>query len=415
MFFLLSLFLMGRGLYFLNYNEPLKIGRVLKLLSIRFICYKFVKFEECSLKAGREKIAMVTAAQEVQEARKTQKKKVGNKCKFLILVLIPIIAFFISITLGRYSITIKETITILFLKIISKILRVDIDLPKVIETVIFQVRIPRIITAMIVGSSLTVSGAVYQGMFKNPMVSPDILGTSAGAGFGAALAILLSFDSLGIQVSAFVFGLAAVLITYTISMKVGKGGNVMLVFILAGILVSTIFQSLISLSKYVADPYDKLPAITFWLMGSLSAISQRDVYTIIIPFLLGFIPLFLVRWHLNILSFGEEEARALGVNTKKMRFLAIVCSTLLTASSISVAGMVGWVGLIVPDFVRMIVGPDFKVLLPASALMGCTYLLLVDNVARSLMTIEIPLGILTSLMGAPFFIYLLLNTRRGWN
>ena len=358
---------------------------------------------------------MVTAAQEVQETRKTQKKKVGNKYKFLILVLIPIIAFFISITLGRYSITVKETITILFLKIVSKILRVDIDLPKVIETVIFQVRIPRIITAMIVGSSLTVSGAVYQGMFKNPMVSPDILGTSAGAGFGAAVAILLSFGSLGIQASAFVFGLAAVLFTYTISIKVGKGGNVMLVFILAGILVSTIFQSLISLSKYVADPYDKLPAITFWLMGSLSAISQRDVYTIIIPFLLGVIPLFLVRWHLNILSFGEEEARALGVNTKKMRLLAIVCSTLLTASSISVAGMVGWVGLIVPHLARMVVGPDFKVLLPASALMGCTYLLLVDNVARSLMTIEIPLGILTSLMGAPFFIYLLLNTRRGWN
>ncbi|MCK9268788.1 MAG: iron ABC transporter permease [Alkaliphilus sp.] len=358
---------------------------------------------------------MITAAQEVQEAQKTQEKKVGNRYKFLILVLIPIIAFFISITLGRYSITIKETITILFLKVISKILRVDIDLPKVIETVIFQVRIPRIVTAMIVGSSLTVSGAVYQGMFKNPMVSPDILGTSAGAGFGAALAILLSFGSLGIQASAFVFGLAAVLFTYTISIKVGKGGNVMLVFILAGILVSTIFQSLISLSKYVADPYDKLPAITFWLMGSLSAISQRDVYTIIIPFLLGVIPLFLVRWHLNILSFGEEEARALGVNTKKMRLLAIVCSTLLTASSISVAGMVGWVGLIVPHLARMVVGPDFKVLLPASALMGCTYLLLVDNVARSLMTIEIPLGILTSLMGAPFFIYLLLNTRRGWN
>lgn len=345
----------------------------------------------------------------------TQKKRIDNRYRLLILALIPIIAFFISVTLGRYSITIEETITILFLKLISKILRINIDFPKVIETVIFQVRIPRIITAMIVGSSLTVSGAVYQGMFKNPMVSPDILGTSAGAGFGAALAILLSFGSLGIQLTAFIFGLAAVLLTYVIGTKVGRGSNIMLVFILAGILVGTIFQSLISLSKYVADPYDKLPAITFWLMGSLASISQRDVYTIIIPFLLGIIPLFLVRWHLNILSFGEEEAKALGVDTKKLRFLAIVCSTLLTASSISVAGMVGWVGLIVPHLARMVVGPDFKVLLPASALMGCTYLLLVDNVARSLMTIEIPLGILTSLMGAPFFIYLLLNTRRGWN
>ncbi len=349
---------------------------------------------------------MVITAQE-----KAQKKKINNKYKILILAIIPIIVFFVSITLGRYSITIKEIFTILT----ARLLRRDIDIPKVMETVIFQVRIPRVITAMIVGSSLTVSGAVYQGMFKNPMVSPDILGTSAGAGFGAAMAILLSFSSLGIQATAFVFGLIAVSLTYIISTKVGKGGNIMLVFILAGILVSTIFQSLISLSKYVADPYDKLPAITFWLMGSLAAVSQRDVYTIIIPYLLGIIPLFLVRWHLNTLSFGEEEAKALGVDTKKLRFLSIVCSTLLTASSISVAGMVGWVGLIVPHLARMVVGPDFKVLLPASALMGCTYLLLVDDIARSLMTIEIPLGILTSLMGAPFFIYLLLNTRKGWN
>ncbi len=355
---------------------------------------------------------MVTTAQEKKvNKEKVNKKKISNKYKILILVIIPIIAFFVSITLGRYSITIKEIFTILT----ARLLRRDIDIPKVMETVIFQVRIPRVITAMIVGSSLTVSGAVYQGMFKNPMVSPDILGTSAGAGFGAAMAILLSFSSLGIQATAFIFGLIAVSLTYIISTKIGKGGNIMLVFILAGILVSTIFQSLISLSKYVADPYDKLPAITFWLMGSLAAVSQRDVYTIIIPYLLGIIPLFLVRWHLNTLSFGEEEAKALGVDTKKLRFLSIVCSTLLTASSISVAGMVGWVGLIVPHLARMVVGPDFKVLLPASALMGCTYLLLVDDIARSLMTIEIPLGILTSLMGAPFFIYLLLNTRKGWN
>ena len=362
-------------------------------------------------KKAQERRGQEKETQEKKEPREKHNGRIGNKHKFLILVLVPIIAFFISITLGRYSITIKDIFTILT----AKLLRTDIDFPKVMETVIFQVRIPRIITAMIVGSSLTISGAVYQGMFKNPMVSPDILGTSAGAGFGAAMAILLSFSSLGIQATAFMFGLAAVLLTYTISTKIGRGGNIMFVFILAGILVSTIFQSLISLSKYVADPYDKLPAITFWLMGSLASISQRDVKTIIIPFLLGFIPLLLIRWHLNILSFGEEEAKALGVDTKKLRLLAIICSTLLTASSISVAGMVGWVGLIVPHLARMVVGPDFKVLLPASALMGCTYLLLVDNVARSLMTIEIPLGILTSLVGAPFFIYLLLNTRKGWN
>ncbi|AFS78930.1 ABC transporter permease protein [Gottschalkia acidurici 9a] len=356
------------------------------------------------------------------------KKNPKYKLKFLILILIPIVAFLLSITLGRYSITIGQAFNILFLKLIelfanlfTKLTGIEINYPSssnypnVIHTVIFQVRIPRIVTAMIVGSALSISGAVYQGMFKNPMVSPDILGTSAGAGFGAALAILLSFNTVGIQLMAFTFGLLAVLLTYTISTKVSRGGNIMFVFILAGMLVGTVFQSFISLSKYVADPYEKLPAITFWLMGSLSTISQRDTFMILIPFLLGIVPIFLVRWHLNTLSFGEEEAKALGIDTRRLRFLVIICSTLLTASAVSVSGMIGWVGLIVPHLARMVVGPNFKVLLPASALMGSTYLLMVDNIARSVASIEIPLGILTSLVGAPFFIYLLLNTRKGWS
>lgn len=335
----------------------------------------------------------------------------SNKLKLLILILIPIIAFLFSITLGRYSLSIKEVSTILIAKVLGK----NIDYPEVIDTVIFQIRMPRVIVAMIVGSALSVSGAVYQGMFKNPMVSPDILGTSAGAGFGAALAILLSFSTIGIQFMSFTFGLIAVLLTYTISTKISKDDSVMLILILAGILIGTIFQSLTSLAKYVADPYDKLPTITFWLMGSLSTVSQKDLLVIIFPYLLGMVPLFLVRWHLNILSFGEEEAKALGVDTKRLRFLVIICSTLLTASSISISGMVGWVGLIIPHLARMAVGPDFKGLLPVSALIGGTYLLLVDNIARSVASVEIPLGILTSIIGAPFFIYLLLKTRKGWN
>lgn len=342
---------------------------------------------------------------------KLDSNKSKSNLKFLMLILIPVISFFFSITLGRYSITVSEVFQILIAKVLGR----SIEYPKVVETVIFQVRIPRVIAAMIVGSSLSVSGAVYQGMFKNPMVSPDILGTSAGAGFGAALGILLSYNTLGIQGLSFVFGLLAVFLTYGISVKIGRNNNLMFVLILAGILVSTIFQSFISLSKYMADPYDKLPAITFWLMGSLASISRRDVLMLIIPFLLGTIPLFLVRWHLNTLSFGEEEAKSLGIDTRKLRFLVIICSTFLTASAVSVGGMIGWVGLIVPHIARMIVGPDFKVLLPASALIGSTYLLLVDNIARSIAPIEIPLGILTSLIGAPFFIYLLFRTRKGWN
>ncbi len=331
--------------------------------------------------------------------------------KFIILILIPIIAFLLSITLGRFDITVREICRIL----ISKVIRKSIDYPQVVDTVIFRVRIPRIITAMIVGCSLSISGAVYQGMFKNPMVSPTILGTSAGAGFGAVLAIILSFNTIGIQLMAFAFGVFAVLLTYTISTKVAKGSNVMFALILSGMLINTVFQSFISISKYVADPYDKLPTITFWLMGSLASISKRDALMITVPFLLGIIPIFLVRWHLNTLSFGEEEAKALGIDTKKLRLLVIICTTVLTASSVSVAGMIGWVGVIIPHIARMIVGPDFKVLLPATALIGSTYLLLVDNVARSAISVEIPLGILTSLIGAPFFIYLLLNARKGWN
>ena len=342
---------------------------------------------------------------------KAESKKNSNRFKFLLLILIPIIAFLFSITLGRYSISVKEVFEILLAKIMGK----DIDYPKVIDTVIFQVRIPRVIVAMIVGSALSVSGAVYQGMFNNPMVSPDILGTSAGAGFGAALAILLSFNTFGVQAMAFIFGLIAVTLTYVISTRIGRGGNVMYVFILAGMLIGTVFQSFISLSKYVADPYEKLPAITFWLMGSLSTISQRDVMMILIPFIIGIVPIFAVRWHLNTLSFGEEEAKALGINTGKIRLLVMVCTTLLTASAVSVSGMIGWVGLIIPHLARMIVGPNFKQLLPASLLMGGTYLLIVDNVARTIASIEIPLGILTSLIGAPFFIYLLLNTKKGWS
>lgn len=337
--------------------------------------------------------------------------KSKNNLKFLALILIPIISFLFSITLGRYSITISDIFQILLAKLLGK----ATDYPKVLETVIFQVRIPRVLAAMIIGSSLSISGSVYQGMFKNPMVSPDLLGTSAGAGFGAALGILLSYSSLGIQGLSFAFGLLAVFLTYGISAKLGRNGNLMFVLILAGMLVGTIFQSFISLTKYMADPYDKLPAITFWLMGSLASINKRDVLMLIVPFLLGTIPLFLVRWHLNTLSFGEEEAKSMGIDTKKLRFLVIICSTILTASAVSVAGMVGWVGLIVPHLARMIVGPNFKVLLPATALLGSTYLLLVDNIARTMSHIEIPLGILTSLIGAPFFIYLLFKVGKGWN
>ena len=189
----------------------------------------------------------------------------------------------------------------------------------------------------------------------------------------------------------------------------------MLALVLSGILIGTLFSSGTSLLKYMADPYDKLPAITYWLMGSLASIDNKDVMAAGIPILIGAIPLFLIRWRLNVLSLGEEEATALGLDTKKLRLLVIVCSTLMTSASVSISGLIGWVGLVVPHLARMAVGPNYCILLPASILMGSSYLLLVDDLARLMASVEIPLGILTSIIGAPFFIILLMRSRRGWS
>lgn len=334
-----------------------------------------------------------------------------SKSKYLLLLIILIIIFFFSMTLGRYGLSIKDVIIVL----VDKIPGINIEHPEIFDTVIFKVRFPRIVVAMIIGGGLSVSGAAYQAMFKNPMVSPDILGASAGAGFGAAMGILLSFGVLGVQISSFTFGLLAVFLTYTIGRTFEKTNTNNFILILSGMLVGTVFQSLISLTKYVADPYEKLPAITFWLMGSLSRVTSNDILIVLIPFIIGIIPLIMIRWKINVLAFGDEEAKALGVNTTKIRFLLIIASTLITSSAVATAGLVGWVGLIIPHLARMLVGPDFRKLLPMTLLIGSTYFLVVDNIARSVMKTEIPLGILTSLIGAPFFIYLLLNGRKGWS
>jgi iron complex transport system permease protein len=279
--------------------------------------------------------------------------------------------------------------------------------------VLFDVRLPRILAGILIGAGLSAAGAAYQGLFKNPMVSPDILGASAGAGFGAAVAILLDFNVFGIQLTSFICGLVAVTLTCSISNRMRQGGDPVLVLVLSGIVVGSIFTALVALTKTVADPDNKLPAITFWLMGSLSGVSLKSMkFLFLIP--LGIVPLFLLRWQLNVLSFGEEEAAALGIDTRRTRWVIIFCATLLTASAVSIAGLVGWVGLVIPHLARMFVGPNYKVLLPASLLMGGTYLLLVDDLARAPFATEISLGILTSLVGAPFFLYLMMRAHKGW-
>ncbi|QLA15783.1 FecCD family ABC transporter permease [Desulfolutivibrio sulfoxidireducens] len=314
----------------------------------------------------------------------------------------------VSFCMGRYEISIRKIINIF----LSTMLPIEKDWPDTLETIIFKVRMPRIFGAALVGAALATAGAAYQGMFKNPLVSPDILGASSGAGLGAALAIFFSFGVLGIQLMSFALGLVAVLLAYAISLKVPRDRALALV--LTGILIGTLFSSGTSLLKYLADPYDKLPTITFWLMGSLSTTSSKDVLIALFPILAGTAALFALRWRINVMSLSEDEARSLGVETGRIRFIAILGSTMMTSASVSISGLVGWIGLLIPHVARLLVGPDFRMLLPASGILGAAYLILVDAMARSVSSVEIPLGVLTSIIGAPFFLLLLSRQKGGW-
>lgn len=334
---------------------------------------------------------------------KTAEKTKKFKIKFTILVVIFTVVFFGSFMLGRYPVSPPELMKI----ILSGIIDIPQSWPAAAENVIFQIRLPRVLAAAIIGAALSIAGVSYQGMFQNPMVSPDILGASSGAGFGAALAILLGASYMGISVAAFLFGLAAVMLAYGIS-RVSRI-NATLAMILAGMMIGSLFTSCTSFVKLVADTEQTLPAITYWLMGSLVSIKPQDVAFAIVPIIAGSVPLFLLKWRMNLLTVGEEEAQAMGINTRALRLVVIVCATLLTASSVAISGMIGWVGLVIPHFCRMIFGYDYRKIIPASALFGATFLMVVDNIARLATTAEIPLGILTSFVGAPIFVYLILK------
>ena len=334
---------------------------------------------------------------------KTAEKTKKFKIKFTILVVIFIVVFFGSFMLGRYPVSPPELMKI----ILSGIIDIPQSWPDAAENVIFQIRLPRVLAAAIIGAALSIAGVSYQGMFQNPMVSPDILGASSGAGFGAALAILLGAGYMGISVAAFLFGLAAVMLAYGIS-RVSRI-NATLAMILAGMMIGSLFTSCTSFVKLVADTEQTLPAITYWLMGSLVSIKPQDVAFAIVPIIAGSVPLFLLKWRMNLLTVGEEEAQAMGINTRVLRLVVIVCATLLTASSVAISGMIGWVGLVIPHFCRMIFGYDYRKIIPASALFGATFLMVVDNIARLATMAEIPLGILTSFVGAPIFVYLILK------
>lgn len=316
-----------------------------------------------------------------------------------------ILTIIISFQLGRYPIPTKDLLGVL----LSKIYPLEQFWSDRMETVFFNIRLPRIILACLVGCCLSAAGAAYQGVFQNPMAAPDILGASAGAAFGAALAIYLYGSSYMITISAFCFSLLTVALVFFISKRVR--GKSILGLILAGIMISSLFSASTSFIKLVADPNDQLPAITYWLMGSLAGAKLSDIQFVFMPMFLGLIPLLLLRWRLNVLTMGDDEARTMGVNANQIRLIVIICATLITAASVSVSGMIGWVGLVIPHLARKLVGNNYNHLMPSSMLFGAVFLLLVDNVSRNLLTTEIPLGILTAFIGAPFFIYLI--TRKG--
>ena len=333
------------------------------------------------------------------------KSKPSYKQILVLLAVVLIVVMLGSVTLGRYPIGLKELCGILS----SRIWNMEPFWTKTQESLLLQHRIPRILLACLVGSSLASAGAAYQGVFQNPMAAPDILGASSGAAFGAALAILLRLSGTWIMVFAFCGSIITVFLVMFVSGKT-KGRRV-LGLILAGIMVGSLISSGTSLLKLVADPEDQLPAITYWLMGSLNGTAPKDVWFALVPMAAGFLPLFLLRWRINILTLGDEEARTMGVNAGRLRGIVILSATLITAAAVSVSGVIGWVGLVVPHLTRRMVGNNYRHLMPASALFGAIFLLLVDNLSRNLFAMEIPIGILTSFIGAPFFLYLI--TREG--
>ncbi len=282
-----------------------------------------------------------------------------------------------------------------------------------VQTVLLQVRGPRALAALAVGAALAVAGAAFQGLFRNPLVSPDILGASAGAALGALLGIFFSLGLAGIQLAAFAGGLIAVALVYATGSAVRQGDPV-LVLLLAGIVIGSLLGAGIGLVKTLADPYNQLPAMTFWLLGSLAGAHAEDLPALLVPVGLGLGVLLMLRWRLDVMSLPEEEARALGARTTLLRLGIVAAATLVTAASVAAAGIVGWVGLVVPHLARFLVGPSFVRLLPTAALLGGGLLLFIDTLARSVAAVEVPLGILTALLGSPFFIALLGRAQKGW-
>jgi iron complex transport system permease protein len=315
-----------------------------------------------------------------------------------------------AFTVGRYPVSLPELVDVLTAHLTG---RPSLAAPAV-ENVILLVRGPRVLAAVMVGSALAVAGTAFQGLFRNPLVSPDILGASSGAALGAVLGIYFSLGVVGIESLAFLGGLVAVAAVYAIGSML-RASDPILVLVLTGVVVGALLGAGVGLVKYLADPYNQLPAMTFWLLGSLAATTVADLVPLAGPVALGTAVLVALRWRMNVMSLPEEEARALGVATGPLRIAIVVAATLVTSASVAACGIIGWVGLVVPHLARALVGPDFPRLLPAAALLGGGYLLFIDTLARVAAPVEMPLGILTAVIGTPFFIWLLAGMQRTWS
>lgn len=314
----------------------------------------------------------------------------------------------VSLVLGRYPIDPAQAV----LMLVDRVVPVERVWTNQQETLFFNVRLPRIALACMVGASLSAAGAAFQGTFRNPLVSPDVLGASQGAALGAAAALLAGAGSFAVSAWAFAAAMATVAVVMLVSAR-ARASEHSLTVVLVGVMVSSLCQAGVSFAKLVADPSNQLPAITYWLMGSLTGARMTDVLFAAVPMAVGAAVLLALRWRINLLTMGDDEARTMGVNARRLRMAVMVAATLLTAASVSVSGMIGWVGLVIPHVARMLIGCDYRRLLPASMLMGASFLLVVDNVSRLAYTAEIPIGILTAFLGAPFFLYLIMTRRRG--
>lgn len=315
----------------------------------------------------------------------------------------------LALVVGRYPVSLADAVAVF----LAKLTGADQPDRSMVEMVILQVRGPRVLAALLVGAALAAAGTAYQSMFRNPLVSPDILGVSSGAALGAVLGMFYSRDPLSIQVFAFLGGLAAVGLVYAIGARL-RGHDPLLALVLTGVVIGTLLGSVIALLKYLADPHNQLPAITYWLLGSLAAIAPADLAIAVPLVLAGLAPLVLLRWRINVLALPDDEARALGVDTGRLRALVIASATLITAAAVAVSGVIGWIGLLVPHAARLLVGPDFGRLLPLAMLLGAGFLLAVDTLCRTIVSAELPPGALTALLGTPFFLWLFALSRRGW-